>query len=154
MLGVAERLAVPAYERHLLKGMCMSTKSVAEKLLIKPNTTVWLSDAAHLARIQPLPEGVRVLDGLEQATIALVFADDAASVREILTAHSDQLARPAVLWVAYPKANKADINRDTLWPILAEYGLRPIGQVAVDEVWSALRFRPLKAGEAPFTGGQ
>jgi hypothetical protein len=32
--------------------------------------------------------------------------------------------------------------------------MRPISQVAVDEVWSALRFRPLKEGEAPFTGGR
>jgi hypothetical protein len=132
----------------------MSTKSIAEKLLIKPNTTVWVSHAAHLARIEPLPVGARVVDELDQATIALVFADAAASVREILNAHTDQLARPAIFWVAYPKGNKADINRDTLWPILAEYGMRPIGQVAVDEVWSALRFRPLKQGEAPFTGGQ
>ena len=45
------------------------------------------------------------------------------------------------------------MNRDTLWPILAEYGLRPISQVAVDEVWSALRFRPLREGEAPFAPG-
>ncbi len=132
----------------------MSVKSVAEKLLIKPNTTVWLSHAAHLARIEPLPEGVRIVDAMEQATVALVFADAAASAHQILTAHKDQLARPTVFWVAYPKANKADINRDTLWPILAEYGMRPIGQVAVDQVWSALRFRPLKEGEAPFTGGQ
>jgi hypothetical protein len=28
------------------------------------------------------------------------------------------------------------------------------GQVAVDEVWSALRFRPFKEGEAPMRGGQ
>ena len=132
----------------------MNTKSVAEKLLIKPNTTVWVSHAAHLARIEPLPAGVRVVDGLEQATVALIFVDAAAAAREILTAHSGQLAQPTILWVAYPKANKADINRDTLWPILAEYGMRPIGQVAVDQVWSALRFRPLKEGEAPFTGGQ
>jgi hypothetical protein len=132
----------------------MSTKSIAEKLLIKPNTTVWLSHAAHLARIEPLPEGVRVVDEMEQAATALVFADGAASAREILTTHNDQLARPTVFWVAYPKANKADINRDTLWPILAEYGMRPIGQVAIDEVWSALRFRPLKEGETPFSGGQ
>ena len=132
----------------------MSTKSVAEKLLIKPNTTIWLSHAAHLARIEPLPPGVRVVDRMEQATLALVFADAAASARAILTAHTEQLARPAIFWVAYPKANKADINRDTLWPILAEYGMRPIGQVAVDDVWSALRFRPGKEGEAPFTGGQ
>ena len=132
----------------------MSAKSIADKLLIKPNTTVWLSRAEHLARIEPLPAGARVVEGMEQATVALVFADGAASARETLAAHSAQLARPAVFWVAYPKGNKADINRDTLWPILAEYGMRPIGQVAVDEVWSALRFRPLREGEAPFSGGQ
>jgi hypothetical protein len=53
-----------------------------------------------------------------------------------------------------PKANRADLNRDTLWPVLGEYGMRPVSQVAVDEVWSALRFRPLKPGEPPFTGGR
>ena len=132
----------------------MSTKTIAEKLLVKPNTSVWLSDAAHLARIQPLPAGVRVVDGLEEATVALIFVDAAASARELLNTYRDRLAQPSILWVAYPKANRADINRDTLWPILAEYGMRPIGQVAVDETWSALRFRPLKEGEAPFAGGQ
>ena len=132
----------------------MSTKSIAEKLLIKPNTSVWISHAGQLARIEPLPAGVRAVDEMAQAAVALVFADSAAAARQMLTAHKDQLAQPAVFWVAYPKGNKADINRDTLWPILAEYGMRPISQVAVDEVWSALRFRPLKQGEAPFAGGQ
>jgi hypothetical protein len=32
--------------------------------------------------------------------------------------------------------------------------MRPISQVAIDDVWSALRFRVLRAGEAPFTGGR
>jgi hypothetical protein len=32
--------------------------------------------------------------------------------------------------------------------------MRPVSQVAVDEVWSALRFRLLKPGEPPFTGGR
>ena len=132
----------------------MSTKSVAQKLLVKPHTTLWLSHAEHRALVEPLPDGVQLVDGPEQATTALVFADAAGSLRDILTAHGDRLAQPATLWVAYPKANRADINRDSLWPILAEYSLRPIGQVAIDEVWSALRFRPLKEGEAPFTGGR
>lgn len=133
----------------------MSAKSVAEKLLIKPNTTVWSSHASRLDLIQPLPENVRHVDRLEQATTtALVFADDAGSLRDILTAHKDQLARPSSFWVAYPKANRADLNRDSLWPILGEYGMRPIGQVSVDEVWSAMRFRPLKEGEVSFTGGR
>ena len=132
----------------------MSTKTVAEKLLIKPNTTVWSSHAAHLDRIEPLPQNVRQVKGPAQATTALVFAHDAGSVRAILDALGEQLARPDILWVAYPKANRVDINRDTLWPILAEHGMRPIGQVALDEVWSAMRFRPLKDGEPPFTGGR
>jgi hypothetical protein len=132
----------------------MSAKSVAEKLLIKRDTTLWSSHPDRLDLIQPLPEGVRQVGGPEQATVAVVFADDAHALRELLTAHNEQLARPDILWVAYPKANRADINRDTLWPILGEHGMRPIGQVAVDEIWSALRFRPLKEGEAPFTGGR
>jgi hypothetical protein len=132
----------------------MSTKTTAEKLLMRPNTTVWSSDGSHLDLIEPLPEGVRRVDGPEQATTALVFADDADSLRAILAAHGDRLSRPGTLWVAYPKANRSDINRDTLWPILGEYGTRPVGQVSVDEVWSAMRFRPLKEGEPPFTGGR
>jgi hypothetical protein len=132
----------------------MSTKSVAEKLLIKPNTTVWSSSTTRLGLVEPLPEGVRRVDAPEQATVALVFADDADTLRDVLAAHRDRLARPDILWVAYPKANRADINRDTLWPMLGEHGMRPVTQVSVDEVWSALRFRPYREGEAPFTGGR
>jgi hypothetical protein len=132
----------------------MASRTVADKLLIKPDTTVWSSDPGRLALVGPLPAGVRPVDGPEQARTALLFADDAASLRGLLAAHHDQLAKPEVLWVAYRKANRADINRDSLWPIMAEHGMRPISQVAVDEEWSALRFRALKEGEAPFTGGR
>jgi hypothetical protein len=31
--------------------------------------------------------------------------------------------------------------------------MRPISQVAVDDIWSALRFRVLEEGEPPFSGG-
>lgn len=129
-------------------------KSVAEKLLIKPNTTVWSSDPTRLDLVRPLPEGVQVVVDIDQATTALIFAASAAEARAALSQHRDALAAPRGLWIAYPKGNRADINRDTLWPIASEYGLRPISQVAVDETWSALRFRPLGPGETPFTGGR
>jgi hypothetical protein len=132
----------------------MASRTVADKLLIKPDTTVWSSDPGRLALVGPLPAGVRPVDGPERARTALLFADDAASLRMLLAAHHGQLARPEVLWVAYRKAHRADINRDSLWPIMAEHGMRPISQVAVDEEWSALRFRALKEGEAPFSGGR
>ncbi|GAA2354097.1 hypothetical protein [Nonomuraea africana] len=132
----------------------MTTKTVADKLLVKPGTTLWLSHPDRLALVGPLPDGVREAAGPQEAAVALVFGDDAASLREVLAEHEDGIATPPVVWVAYPKANKTDINRDTVWPIVGEFGLRPNGQVAIDEVWSALRFRALKPGEAPFAGGR
>lgn len=52
--------------------------------------------------------------------------------------------RDAGAWVAYPKAGQlgTDLNRDSLAALLAQRGLRPVRQVAIDAVWSALRFRP------------
>lgn len=149
-MSSACRIPTPhPYQKEIL----MSTKSIAEKLLVKPNTTFWLSHPDRIHLIEPLPEGVRLVDAMEQATVALVFADSAAAAREILSAHQGRLTQPKILWVAYPKANKTDINRDTLWPILVEYGMRPNSQVALDAVWSAMRFRAMQDGEAPFAGG-
>jgi hypothetical protein len=128
-------------------------KSVADKLLIKPGAGIWCSDGSRLELVGPMPEGVRPADALGSADAALVFADDAASLRAILGAHGGELGAPKAFWVAYPKGNRSDVNRDSLWPILAEHGMRPIGQIAVDDVWSALRFRALEDGEPPFTGG-
>ncbi|WP_116949313.1 hypothetical protein [Jiangella endophytica] len=131
----------------------MSTKTVAEKLLVKPGTSVWVSDPDRQRLLDPLPAGVRLVDGPADAGVAVVFADDEAAARRVLGAHRDTVTTPPVVWVAYPKAGRSDINRDTLWPIVVEFGLRPNGQVAIDDVWSALRFRASKPGEAPFTGG-
>ena len=131
----------------------MPGKTVAEKLLLRPGGRAWVSDGARVDLLGPLPEGAVLAASPAEADVAVLVADGAATVREALTARARDLALPAVFWVAYPKGNKADINRDTLWPILAEHGFRPISQVALDETWSALRFRPLKPGEAQFNPG-
>lgn len=129
------------------------TKTIAEKLQIKPHTTVWLSHADHLPLLTPMPDGVREAGTMATASTAVLFADDAASARALLETHSADLAKPGVFWIAYPKGNKADINRDTLWPIVADFDMRPNGQVAIDDHWSAMRYRVNRAGEARFTGG-
>ena len=128
-------------------------KSIAEKLLIKPGTTVFVWPSARLGLMGAFPDGVEVLDGMEAATAAVLFVDDAATARATFEAQRDQLSQPAFLWICYPKGGRADINRDSLWPMLTPYGLRPITQIAIDDVWSALRFRPLAPGEARFVGG-
>jgi hypothetical protein len=51
-----------------------------------------------------------------------------------------------VLWFAYPKQTskvfRSDLNRDLCWAALSPFGLQPVRQVAIDEDWSALRFKP------------
>jgi hypothetical protein len=132
----------------------MAGKTVAEKLLIKPGTTVWVSDDSRRPLLGGMPPSVGDADSPGTASTVVLFVEDARAVRALFAAHREHLLASPNVWVLYPKGNKADINRDSLWPIVAEYGLRPITQVSVDDTWSALRFRALRPGEPQFTGGR
>jgi hypothetical protein len=91
--------------------------------------------------------GRRGDDVTAEADAAVVLADDAAPLRATLVGNKDALTTPSVLWVAYPKANRTDINRASL--LADPRRIRPApGQPGRHrDVWSALRFRPLKPGE-------
>ncbi len=58
-----------------------------------------------------------------------------------------------VLWFAYPKGTSkrvaGEINRDTGWDSLTSAGFETVRLVAIDEDWSALRFR-----RAEYVGGK
>jgi hypothetical protein len=47
--------------------------------------------------------------------------------------------------MCYPKGTsktyQSDFNRDTGWEIMGRYDMEAIRQVAIDEDWSAIRFR-------------
>jgi hypothetical protein len=114
---------------------------LAAKLQIKPGTTV-----ATVAA----PDGGPDLSGAGPAAIpadagaVIAFARrrddlDAIAADAIEAARQDRLA-----WVAYPKAGQlgTDLSRDSLAAALSAHGIRPVRQVALDDVWSALRFRP------------
>src|SRR6185436_13808791 len=50
------------------------SKTIAEKLLIKPHSTVWLNQPARLPLLTPMPEGVRETGTLATAGTAVLFA--------------------------------------------------------------------------------
>ncbi|MET8427885.1 hypothetical protein [Nocardia sp. NPDC004860] len=56
----------------------------------------------------------------------------------------DAARRDALAWLAYPKGGQlgTDLNRDILTAALSKRGLQPMRQIAIDDTWSALRFRP------------
>ena len=75
----------------------------------------------------------------------LVFGQTRAQVEEACHTVVKLLDGDAVCWFAYPKGTskrlKSDLNRDLLWEALSPFGIRPVRQVAIDDDWSALRFR-------------
>jgi hypothetical protein len=70
---------------------------------------------------------------------------DAALAKKLqLRPGQEAAAADELSWVAYPKAAKVgtDLNRDSLAALMTARALRPVRQVAIDDTWSALRFRP------------
>jgi hypothetical protein len=75
---------------------------------------------------------------------ALVFVRDAAAIEAAALPALGLYRRGGHLWFAYPKktgAIRTDVSRDQGWEPITSRGLLPVTQVAIDDTWSALRFR-------------
>jgi hypothetical protein len=130
----------------------MAERSVAQKLQVKPGDAVSLIAASDddVARFGTLPEGARfVADGSADAAVVVVFVTSRSELLERFASELPGLARARAVWFCYPKANRADLNRDTIIRESPAFGWRPNSNVAIDDTWSAVRLRSLKPGEAP-----
>lgn len=89
-----------------------------------------------------VPLGQRLGKG-EAFVLAFVRSCDEIGVKapKVVAA----LADDALLWFAYPKKSskryESDIGRDDSWAALGRLGFEGVRQVAIDDDWSALRFR-------------
>ena len=81
-------------------------------------------------------------------------ADDAVVIAFLIRSEDlDDVAGPALAaaqadrlaWIAYPKSRQlgTNLNRDVLAALVEEHGVQPVRAVSINNVWSALRFRPL-----------
>jgi hypothetical protein len=93
-------------------------------------------------------EGVAIRrnpDEVDSVAFALAFVMWQEEVNRLAEAIAPKAQGDAVVWFAYPKGSskkyKCEFNRDTGWSVLGEQGFEPVRQVAIDEDWSALRFR-------------
>jgi hypothetical protein len=112
---------------------------LAQKLNLKDGMKV---------RVIAKPAGINlddvVVTSSAKADAILVFVKTLADVDKtcgpvVEAAKADRLA-----WIAYPKARQlgTDLNRDILWRHLLKQHIQGVRQVPIDEVWSAMRFRP------------
>ena len=77
--------------------------------------------------------------------VVLQFVHNKAEVEKDTPIAIEMVKPDGRLWVSYPKQSSkipTDINRDILWKIFPNNEWRPVTQISIDEIWSALRFRP------------
>jgi hypothetical protein len=78
----------------------------------------------------------------------LIFVTEQKEIDKHFKAVHKKLVDDAVLWFCYPKQTSkkytCNFNRDIGWKALKQAGYETVRAVAIDEDWSALRFRKLE----------
>jgi hypothetical protein len=90
-------------------------------------------------------DGTQLGDEIE---FVMAFATQQVQVDAFAQQIGPRLKGDAIFWMLYPKGSskryKCDFNRDNGWNELGKVGLEPVRQIALDEDWSALRFRKVQ----------
>jgi len=125
----------------------MST-SLSQKLQLKSGQRLHILNpppgyAARLA--EDMPEIAIVEGGSGTTDAVLLFVNSLEEALRLAPVAIGAIQTTGLLWMAYPKGSskvKTDVNRDRLWEAIKPLGWLAIRQVALDDTWSAMRFRP------------
>ncbi len=124
--------------------------ALLKKLNYKPEMMIRLFSVPEEFLIweKELDEWGYLAKGDEKADFLLGFVKSEDELRETFASMKDGLGSDQLFWMCYPKKSskkyKSTINRDSGWGILAEEDYEGVRQVAMDENWSALRFRKVE----------
>ncbi len=119
---------------------------VLKKLGYKGQESVLLlntpPELAHLKAEFGTPPGETPIGSY---SFILVFAPNGTALVHMIQGITQLLAGDGYLWLAYPKKTskqyKSDLSREVVGACLGDQDFEPVMQVAIDEDWSALRFR-------------
>jgi len=88
---------------------------------------------------------VRALSDADAVEFSLAFVTTLKEVEAAAKALAKKAKGDATIWFAYPKGSskkyKCEFNRDTGWQALGNAGFEPVRMIAIDEDWTASRFR-------------
>ena len=124
------------------------TKSVARKLGMNPGmrALILAPPSEYLELLAPLPDGLTVsstADGMY--SFVQIFATRLSEITKFARRLSTHAAPNALVWISYPKKasrTDSDLSRDVIREAMSVARWQAVSIVAIDEVWSALRFRP------------
>jgi predicted SnoaL-like aldol condensation-catalyzing enzyme len=127
----------------------VTATTVVRKLGIKPGMRALVVGArpVFLKQLVPLPEGVVITSVADGAhPFVQFFATSLSDIGKSVPPLLKHAARGALVWIAYPKKTsgmESNLSRDVVAQAMKRTGWRPVSIIAIDEVWSALRFRPV-----------
>ena len=126
----------------------MVESALTKKLKLKPGQQAAVINAppGYAGQL-----GVEISTGLagkpgHSVDFLQIFVKTGQEVEKLLPDAIRVLKHDGLLWISYPKGSakvKTDLNRDTLWKAMEKHGLAGVFMVSIDDVWSAMRFRPL-----------
>jgi hypothetical protein len=127
----------------------MVISALFKKLNLKEQTEIVVMNApvsfeAELAKLDSV-NVVRDPGKTKETEFAIAFAITQAELDLASKALTAKTKGDVILWIAYPKGTskryKCEFNRDSGWTVLGKAGFESVRMVAIDEDWSALRFR-------------
>ncbi len=126
----------------------MAQSSLIKKLLLKSGQRIAILNAppGYLDSLGALPEGAELATKPRSPLdVVHLFVKDKAELEKLAPEVFPFLKDDGILWVSYPKGSskvKTDLNRDILWTVMEKYALAGVAMISINEVWSAMRFRP------------
>ena len=127
----------------------MAESPLIKKLGIKPGQKMLILNApeGYIQALGTLPAGAEVkISAGGTFDYVHLFVRNKADIDNHATTAMYSLKPGGLLWFTYPKKSSSintDITRDIGWDALTAAGIRPVTQIAIDDTWSALRFRPI-----------
>ena len=126
----------------------MEESKLSRKLLIKPAHRVLLVNAPanYEDLLQPLPREAQLLTKAEGTyDVIQLFVGNSEELKRDLLWLQNHLRPDTIFWITYPKKSsgiESDLEMMQSWDATSEYGLSGVAAAAVNETWTALRFRP------------
>ncbi len=119
----------------------MNAKTVAAKLGIKPAQSIFLINPPgdYAALVGGLPPRATV-GRHRPADVVHLFARTLVDLAEHGEEATAAVKPGGLVWISYPKGGASELKRDALRDAIN--GWQPVTQVAIDDTWSAMRFRP------------
>jgi hypothetical protein len=122
--------------------------AIARKLGLNPGmrALVIAPPPGYLKLLAPLRDGLNVSSrAAGMYPFVQVFATRLSEISRSARRFSKHAAPNALVWISYPKKTSkvaGNLSRDVIREAMSAAGWRSVSIVAIDEVWSALRFRP------------